>query len=506
MLIVLLHILTVSCAVQGGLFSAVLTAFNVQSYQLLTPPPTTDPVIVALERISAQLSSFSVNPPSVNSTHPAFVYDPAPLPAPQYAVWLNTLWFASLICSLSAASVGIMVKQWLNEYSAGLSGKSRQIARLRQLRLNGLQRWRVKEIVAVLPILLQVASALFFAGLLVLLWQLNQVVATVSTVLVGLLVVFSLSTIVLPSIATGCAYLSPPSRAIYGLTPWLRYLIYILFDCVVRHFTYMSLPLWPSREEMFRRDCPRIYSMLKIFSPSADSSRLKWNARELHIVAKESNELDADSITTAYTTGMDTNYLHHASVCITELTLATARKCFQAIRSANIAHWGENAHTQPMRSVHPCMWSGAIISLMDAASQGSSQTSPSIAQELEDMYNSMSPDNSHVSSALSHTRLVSVDFARIICHYNHDELPSGTLNVAKRIRHKHLENVMLLFSKKGLGNDIRRQGQCTTIRLACYPKLTCIHGIPCSNVCLHAKCSLGIGNHSNQCHGHQGIP
>ena len=97
--------------VQGGLFSAVLTAFNVQSYQLLTPPPATDPVIVALERISAQLSSFSVNPPSVNSTHPAFVYDPAPLPAPRYAVWLNALWFASLICSLSAASIGIMVKQ-----------------------------------------------------------------------------------------------------------------------------------------------------------------------------------------------------------------------------------------------------------------------------------------------------------------------------------------------------------------------------------------------------------
>ena len=144
MLTVSLIILTVSGAVQGGLFSAVLTAFNVQSYQLLTSPPATDPVIVALERISAQLSSFSVNPPSVNSTHPAFVFhDPTPLPAPQYAVWLNALWFASLICSLSAASIGIMVKQWLNEYSTGLSGKSRQIARLRQLRLNGLRRWRV---------------------------------------------------------------------------------------------------------------------------------------------------------------------------------------------------------------------------------------------------------------------------------------------------------------------------------------------------------------------------
>ena len=82
MLFVVLTILTISGDVQGGLFSAVLTAFNVQSYQLLTPPPATDPIIVALERISAQPSSFSVKPPSVNSTHPAFVFqDPAPLPA-----------------------------------------------------------------------------------------------------------------------------------------------------------------------------------------------------------------------------------------------------------------------------------------------------------------------------------------------------------------------------------------------------------------------------------------
>ncbi|RPD63459.1 hypothetical protein L227DRAFT_467865, partial [Lentinus tigrinus ALCF2SS1-6] len=199
----------------AGLFSAILTAFNVQSYQLLMPAPPVDPVIVALEKISAQLSSFSVNPPSVNSTQPAFVRpDPTPSFPPLWAVWLNALWFSSLIFSLSAASVGIMVKQWLNEYNSGLSGTSRQIARLRQLRLNSLQRWHVKEIVAVLPVLLQIASALFFAGLLILLWQLNRTVAIVASVLVGVLAFFSISTIVLPSFATHCSYLSPPSRAL----------------------------------------------------------------------------------------------------------------------------------------------------------------------------------------------------------------------------------------------------------------------------------------------------
>ena len=133
-------------------------------------------MLATLQPLPAQLNGFTVNPPLVNSTHPASPLHTAPPPPPeQWQVTLNILWFCSLIFSLFAASVAIMVKQWLNEYSMGLSGKSRQIARLRQLRLNGLRRWHVKEIVVILPMLLQVASALFFAGLLVLLWQLNRV-------------------------------------------------------------------------------------------------------------------------------------------------------------------------------------------------------------------------------------------------------------------------------------------------------------------------------------------
>ena len=166
---------------------------------------------------------------------------------------------------------------------------------------------------------------------------------------------------------------------------------------------------------------------------------------------------------------MDTNYLHHASICITELTLATARKCFRAIRSANIAHWGEKTHLLLMRSVHPCMWSGAIISLMDEASLDSSPAPRSIAQELKDMYQSMPPYYLHDSSALSHARLVSVDLARIIRHYNPDELPSGTMNVAEEIYNHKMWRLVVQTSHIFLGNDVRQQGECTTLRLACYP-------------------------------------
>ncbi|RDX39858.1 hypothetical protein OH76DRAFT_1515219 [Lentinus brumalis] len=153
--------------IYAGLFSAIQTAFNVELYKRLTPDPDPDPVLVALERISAQLSGFAVNPAFVNSSQPSFVLgDVKTPPVPLWVVVLNALWFASLISSLAAASLAIMVKQWLTEYKSRVSGTSRQTARLRQLRLNSLQRWRVKEIVSFLPVLLQIASGLFFAGLL----------------------------------------------------------------------------------------------------------------------------------------------------------------------------------------------------------------------------------------------------------------------------------------------------------------------------------------------------
>ncbi|KAI0654571.1 hypothetical protein C8Q70DRAFT_1086751 [Cubamyces menziesii] len=85
--------------VYAGLCSAVSTAFNVQSYPLLQPAPSPDPTPAAPAYISVQLSSFSINPPFVNSTSPAFPHDllgtnSAPSPPP-WAIWLNVFWFSS---------------------------------------------------------------------------------------------------------------------------------------------------------------------------------------------------------------------------------------------------------------------------------------------------------------------------------------------------------------------------------------------------------------------------
>ncbi|KAI0359411.1 hypothetical protein OH77DRAFT_1395633, partial [Trametes cingulata] len=155
--------------VYGGLLSAIVSTFNAQTYSSLTPtPPDTTPAI--LRQISIQLASLNVNSPFINSTHSAYQQVEAMVPSvPIAMVWLNALWFASLILSLSAASLGMMVKQWLNQYVSGLPPETTssdrhetmESVRLRQYRLNNLEKWRVDLFVLAIPVLLQLALAFF---------------------------------------------------------------------------------------------------------------------------------------------------------------------------------------------------------------------------------------------------------------------------------------------------------------------------------------------------------
>jgi hypothetical protein len=78
---------------------------------------------------------------------------------------VNVLWFASLVVSLVTASFGMLVKQWLREFLAVENPSPQACLRLRHHREPELRKWKVYEMAAALPILLQLALGLFFAGL-----------------------------------------------------------------------------------------------------------------------------------------------------------------------------------------------------------------------------------------------------------------------------------------------------------------------------------------------------
>lgn len=354
---------------QAGLFSAILTAFNVQSYQLLQPAPALDPVLVALQQISAQLSSFSTTPLFVNSTRPAYMPEDAPAsPAPPAAVWFNTLWFSSLILSLSSASIGIMVKQWLNEYCSGISpSTSRETARLRQHRLNNLLKWRVGAIVMIIPILLQFALSLFFAGLLILLWTLNHSVASVASVLVFLLAMFTFGTMLLPLASFGCAYLTPQTFVLNILRHRLAYtfnharfrVFGALANRALRRNRYLS--------GRTRHWMQAFQNMLRKCAGRGPRESRTWRGRERYKTRCHlEGHLDVSMLVMAYDVNMDHRTLSTVATCLAGMSPRHVIECFRTLDKVHHSHYrGSRSPYTTSSLVHPeaTLWINTLISL-----------------------------------------------------------------------------------------------------------------------------------------------
>ncbi|EMD37777.1 hypothetical protein CERSUDRAFT_50825, partial [Gelatoporia subvermispora B] len=72
----------------AGLFSAVVTAFNVELYQQLSPDNTAEVTAQAMVHISAQLSSLRIENNTIDFSVPA--YSPSETPhAPGPSIWVN---------------------------------------------------------------------------------------------------------------------------------------------------------------------------------------------------------------------------------------------------------------------------------------------------------------------------------------------------------------------------------------------------------------------------------
>ena len=117
-----------------------------------------------------------------------------------FDVQINVLYFISLTLALSVSSVCILGKQWIREYQKDIAVSPFDAARVRQMRYDSLQRWKVPQIMAALPVLLLVALMLFFAGLLVQLWNISdKTTAAAVLVIVAVIVLLVIFTTVVPA-------------------------------------------------------------------------------------------------------------------------------------------------------------------------------------------------------------------------------------------------------------------------------------------------------------------
>ncbi|KAL0062894.1 hypothetical protein AAF712_010215 [Marasmius tenuissimus] len=171
----------------AGLFSAVVTAFTIESYQWLQEAPE-DTTIALLKQISQQMNGTSAP-------------EPDEFTITSSVVAINVLWFLSLIIALVDALFALLCKQWLREHRRHTHTRTPSEAlALRWLRTQGLEKWHVPTILASLPMLLELALFLFLAGLLELLRTRHPVPFGVATIIVAFAALFYFGTTIIPTV------------------------------------------------------------------------------------------------------------------------------------------------------------------------------------------------------------------------------------------------------------------------------------------------------------------
>lgn len=179
----------------------------VESYQILLPNTANETLQVL--RVIAQQNYLMIPKDAVavasTATPPASTI-PTVLSSSSSLILVNVLWFASLTLSLVAASFGMIVKHWLREYLTYNNPSPQARLRVRRSREPSMESWKVFEIAAALPFLLQLALALFFAGLCIFTISVHTTVGnTTSALVAGWAFSFIIVTI-LPAFYPRCPY------------------------------------------------------------------------------------------------------------------------------------------------------------------------------------------------------------------------------------------------------------------------------------------------------------
>ena len=116
----------------------------------------------------ANIYQATIDPNSsiISTSSPLF---PPPFSPPNHAVWVNALWFMSLVISLTCALLATLLQQWARRYLKITQSRYQphKRARIRAFFAEGVEKCLLPWTVDALPTLLHLSLFLFFAGLVV---------------------------------------------------------------------------------------------------------------------------------------------------------------------------------------------------------------------------------------------------------------------------------------------------------------------------------------------------
>ncbi|CAK5271046.1 unnamed protein product [Mycena citricolor] len=210
----------------AGLFSAVLTAFIIQSYQSFTAQmaPAQSPELLALIHISQQIApngfGSAMLPLALDFTGNSTLSTPGPDAA---YLACNILWYLSLGLSLASALLATLVDQWAREFLQRAEMRPNPVKRARMYAYlyYGLQRFRMHVVVGVVPLLLHYSLFLFFGGLVAFLKPVNFTLTIIAVAMLGFVGIFYASITLLPLLWFDCPYQTPLSPLLWNIHRFL---------------------------------------------------------------------------------------------------------------------------------------------------------------------------------------------------------------------------------------------------------------------------------------------
>ncbi|KAI9447475.1 hypothetical protein H4582DRAFT_5850 [Lactarius indigo] len=197
-----------------GLFSAAVATFLTVSIQDIRPN-SQDRSTLYLKNIYQPLA----DPNIPNVPTPPTLIDPPHFSPPRYAVWVNSLWFLGLAISLTCGLLATLVGQWARRYLKVIQMPSspHKQARIRAFFAEGVDKLHLPWAVEALSFLSHLSLSLFFAGLLVLLFNTDHAVFGVVAGWVGLCVAAYGYITFIPIFRQDSPYYSPLSSPAWSL-------------------------------------------------------------------------------------------------------------------------------------------------------------------------------------------------------------------------------------------------------------------------------------------------
>jgi Family of unknown function (DUF6535) len=256
------------------LFSATVAAFLVVANQNLqqNPQDTTAFYIAHLYQITAANgSTVSILP------LPPTLADPSKFKPSSSAIWVNVLWFLSLIISLTCALLATLLQQWARRYLR-MAGARRTLdnrARIRAYFAKGVDKLHLPWVVEALPGLLHLSVFLFFTGLPIFLFGINHTVFIAVLSCVGTCGASYLCISIMPLVRHDSPYYTPLSTLIWSCNTGLRWFYLRILQSFTSHRPIYGWITASTRKDLVARVQEHYGRLRGGFIKSTEDSALK---------------------------------------------------------------------------------------------------------------------------------------------------------------------------------------------------------------------------------------